>query len=228
MEAVGKGDIRAVTPRTWGACALALAGITALSADTVATMASETLVNGPSTGDALSVGAALCYALHVVRLGKWASKVPPFTLSASKAITEMVLALAFVGGLAFASGNNSGGLLHDLGLEIVEYWQAITKSLSDHTIERGYITTCVGITIWSSWVIMLYVLLAQSYGQRFATPSEANLIYSSQPLFTVFFAYVLLGETMDNSGIAGAALLGTAIALVATQSFDSKEHLPED
>ena len=46
-------------------------------------------------------------------------------------------------------------------------------------------------------------------------PTEANLIYSVQPLFTSFFAFVLIGETLSPTGFLGAALIALDVFIKA-------------
>jgi len=71
------------------------------------------------------------------------------------------------------------------------------------------------------------VLYAQSYGQRYVRPSEANLVYSLQPIFTALFAYAILGETMETAGYLGGGLILSAVYLVASKSISSTKDTKE-
>jgi drug/metabolite transporter (DMT)-like permease len=54
-------------------------------------------------------------------------------------------------------------------------------------------------------------------------PSNANLVYSLQPIFTAVFAFVLLGESMDPMGFVGGGLILAAVMLVASGPMDNKK-----
>jgi drug/metabolite transporter (DMT)-like permease len=60
-----------------------------------------------------------------------------------------------------------------------------------------------------------YSIYAQSFGQRRVDPTDANLIYTIQPIFTALFAYFLLGETLGPAGFVGGSLIGVAVYLIA-------------
>ena len=51
-------------------------------------------------------------------------------------------------------------------------------------------------------------------------PTDSNLIYTTQPLFSSLFAYVLLGELLGVYGYIGAALIGVALWLVSSSEGD--------
>jgi drug/metabolite transporter (DMT)-like permease len=70
-------------------------------------------------------------------------------------------------------------------------------------------------------VTCAYTIYAQSYGQRRVSATDANLIYSVQPVFSAFFAWALLGEQLDIFGYIGAFLIGLAVWIVASLPEDS-------
>lgn len=59
-------------------------------------------------------------------------------------------------------------------------------------------------------------IYAQSFGQKYVKPATANLIYTIQPLYTAFFAWLLLGETLGPLGYGGGIVVLLAVLLVAT------------
>ena len=73
----------------------------------------------------------------------------------------------------------------------------------------------IGAILWTGWVTCAYTIYAQSFGQSRVNPTDSNLIYTTQPLFSSMFAYVLLGETLGFYGFVGAAFIGTALWLVS-------------
>eukprot|EP00957_Ditylum_brightwellii_P084419 6419305-Ditylum_brightwellii.AAC.1 len=79
-----------------------------------------------------------------------------------------------------------------------------------------------GAILWTGWVTCAYTIYAQSFGQSRVSPTDANLIYTTQPLFSALFAWVILGETLGEAGYIGAALIGVALWLV-TGTDDSTD-----
>lgn len=51
------------------------------------------------------------------------------------------------------------------------------------------------------------VFLIQTVAQRFTSPTHAALIFTMEPVFAAFFAYLWLGEVVAGRGFAGAALI---------------------
>jgi drug/metabolite transporter (DMT)-like permease len=91
-----------------------------------------------------------------------------------------------------------------------------TNAAATSTILQGdhqWLTLTAAIS-WVGLVTVAYTIVAQSYGQAYVVPATANLIYTIQPLFTAFFAWIVLGETLGPAGYLGGALIGTAVLLV--------------
>lgn len=51
------------------------------------------------------------------------------------------------------------------------------------------------------------VFFIQTVSQRFTSPTHAALIFTMEPVFAAFFAYLWLGEVISGRGFAGAALI---------------------
>jgi drug/metabolite transporter (DMT)-like permease len=60
-----------------------------------------------------------------------------------------------------------------------------------------------------------YTIYAQSFGHRHVSPTDANLIYTEQPIITVLFAWELLGETLGLTGFVIIALISSAFYTMA-------------
>jgi drug/metabolite transporter (DMT)-like permease len=60
----------------------------------------------------------------------------------------------------------------------------------------------------------------------FLSPTNANLIYTFQPIFTALFAFLLLGETMGPAGFVGGGVIASAVFLVASTSFSEPMSSP--
>ena len=185
-----------------------------------------------SQGDLLCILAALAYTMHVVRLGKYAPQTNPLELAAAKATTEALLGIVLCSCLAYIGSSSSSDLSQLLGLptfvtqmgsSISEYFTFLTTELTT-TITGGSLSNeissslviSIGAILWTGWVTCAYTIYAQSYGQRIVGPADSNLIYTTQPLFSSLFAYLLLGETLGLYGYVGATLIGISLWLVSS------------
>ena len=57
-----------------------------------------------------------------------------------------------------------------------------------------------------------YTIWAQSYGQSGGiSATNANLVYTTQPLWSAAFAWLLLGELLTPSEAAGGLVIGAAL-----------------
>ncbi|KAL7467477.1 hypothetical protein ACHAXS_007724 [Conticribra weissflogii] len=188
-----------------------------------------------SHGDLFIVLAAFSYTMHVVRLGVYAPKTTALKLAASKATVEAYLSVLLVVGLA-AAGAASGSsspfpeFVGNMGSEVLDYFKVIGSAAmvaSDETsavLRNGNsLAVSVAAILWTGWVTCAYTIYAQSFGQRRVNPTDSNLIYTTQPLFSSMFAYVLLGETLGFYGYIGAILIGTALWMVSATENGSLE-----
>jgi len=239
VEATLGGNLLAVDIRTWGACFLALAGITVMGVDHSAVTDVSSILAGfhaLGSGDLLIMGAALMYTMHVVRLGKYARQTTPLNLAASKATVELILSIGLLAGLiaiastggslddAMVGAGSGGGLVayaRESGREIQTFYETFRQGIESGTLPASTLQKIVGATLWTGWVSTAYTIYAQSFGQRRVSPTDANLIYSVQPIFTAIFAFFLLGETMEPVAFVGGGLIGAAVYLVASKSVSA-------
>jgi len=212
-----------VTKKTWAATMLAFAGVLTMGmeSNSDATSSIETVTSGGSlmdtslalqSGDALIFMAALAYSFHVIRLGKYAPTTSAVSLAAAKASTEAFLSIILVFGLAVFGNNIS------FGTEITKFFDAFNNGAMGSS--EFVIPATVSI-LFTGLVTCAYTIFAQSYGQRTVSPSNANLIYSSQPLFSSIFAYVLIGEVLGPYGWIGGSLIAGAVLLITSQDKES-------
>jgi drug/metabolite transporter (DMT)-like permease len=183
-----------------------------------------------SQGDILCILAALAYTMHVVRLGRYAPQTNPLELATAKATTEALLGIVLCSCLAYIGSRSSSDLSQLLGLptfvtqmgsSISEYFSIITTELTMNTGSSlsndisSSLVISIGAILWTGWVTCAYTIYAQSFGQRIVGPADSNLIYTTQPLFSSLFAYLLLGETLGLYGYVGATLIGISLWLVS-------------
>jgi drug/metabolite transporter (DMT)-like permease len=228
LSALCAGTLNAVPARTWAACLIAFAGVVVMGADDddpVGHRCSLDWSHASGGGDALIVLAALAYTMHVVRLGAFAPRTDPLRLAAAKASTEAMLSVTLCAWLACVGNGPSSSELptfvSGMGGSVAEYFSTMTTKfaggagLLETTRDDGSFGASIGAILWTGWVTCAYTIYAQSYGQRKVGPSDSNLIYTTQPLFSSLFAYLLLGETLGPYGYAGAALIGVSLWLVS-------------
>lgn len=222
-EALFAGRLLAIPARTWLSCFLAFLGICVMNLDGIGQGSISSMLVAFKTftqGDVLILSAAVLYTMHVVRLGRYAQQTTPMKLAASKATVETILSSALVFGLmsfAAVSTPAAGGFtafLQVTGTEISTFFSTITKSFAAGTVPQSAIISAVGATLWTGLVTCAYTIFAQSYGQKRVGPSDANLIYSFQPICTALFAFALLGETMGPAGVVGGGFIAAAVYLV--------------
>lgn len=191
--------------RTWAACWIALAGVVCLEFDAA--------IEGMTSGDALMLCAAVFYSLHVVRLGSYAAKTEPLELAACKATFESVLSVALVGLLW--QGNFS--------IEAATDIQRFLASAVDGSLRIEAWRPALGAVLWTGWVTCAYTIYAQSYGQRRVKPTDANLIYTVQPIFTALFALLLLNETIGTNGILGGSLILCSVYMIGSSPTNKSD-----
>lgn len=200
--------------QTWIACILAFAGVIIMGLDgqTEALTATTTLEVSSislSQGDLLIVAAAVLYSLHVVRLGQYATQTTALKLAASKATTEAILSIVVVSCLFFLGSG-----------DVPNFVTALSSGLDSGSVTLTTLTPAICAVVWTGFVTCAYTIFAQSYGQARVGPTEANLLYTIQPLFTAVFGYLLLGETLGPSGVVGAVLIASAVYTVSSNQED--------
>jgi len=82
-------------------------------------------------------------------------------------------------------------------------------------------------TVWCGAMTCAYTIWAQSYGQFDVSPARANLIYTSQPIFSSFFAALLVHETPTPAGLLGGALIIAAVVVELQQAAPRTRLLPD-
>jgi len=77
----------------------------------------------------------------------------------------------------------------------------------------------------SSWVILLTLsifctavgFIVQSVAQKYTTPSHTGLIFTMEPAFAAFFAFIFLGEVLAVRGYIGEVLMIISILIVEVE-----------
>lgn len=233
VEALFAGNLGKVPVRTWFACVFAFVGLFVMGLDgrivSDPISAFITALSSFSQGDLLIIGAAVLYTLHVVRLGAYAKETTPMKLAASKATAETIFSIVLVGSLTVLSsvlGDQTGllGYVSSAGKEILNFFTSFREGLSNGSLSPSVLLPAVGAVFWTGWVTCAYTIYAQSFGQSRVTPTNANLLYTFQPIFTALFGWLLLGETMGPAGFVGGAVIASSVYMVASANLgDSKD-----
>jgi drug/metabolite transporter (DMT)-like permease len=157
-------------------------------------------------GDTLVICAAVSYTFHCLRLETFAQKTKPLRLAASKALTELSLSALLTILAILAFGHEDAGFLGRSGEACITFLSTLDPS-------QKSIQPLAVATIWTGLAPVSYTIYAQSYGQAKVRPVTANLIYTSQPIWTAVFAYSILGERLAATGYIGGALIGASVLL---------------
>lgn len=213
-QAALSGGLGKLPARTWAACALAFGGVVLMSsaqehpaaAANAAAWAGSSLL---SSGDLLVLGAAAIYSAHVLRLSALAPALPPITLAVRKALSELVLGSAALGAALFLLPGS------ELAVATRAFAAELPSLPPDALLRLG------GSAAWCGAVTCAYTIWAQSYGQGGPiSATDANLVYTTQPLWSALCAYALLGETLTTQEAGGAAVVAAALALAASAPTD--------
>lgn len=98
-----------------------------------------------------------------------------------------------------------------LGLSIVQVGVvALLAGLAAALVERPLVVPAPAAMFGAAYTGLLataVVLGVQNSIQRFTTPTHTALIFSLEPVFAAFFAYLVAGETLGPRGLLGGALI---------------------
>mmetsp|Transcript_16747 Transcript_16747/g.34541 ORF Transcript_16747/g.34541 Transcript_16747/m.34541 type:complete len:254 (+) Transcript_16747:505-1266(+) len=244
VSALKAGNLQAVSKTTWMACLIALVGIVIMNVDPSIMephdddAVSVSILSTFSGGEGLILASAFLYSIQVVRIGDFAKKINPVELSAVKAVVEATASWAIVAALVLMSTESSSvdaveavdrsnaamTFAISNGNDIRHFWETCQTRSAQGTLPPNMVPQLAGTIIWAGTVCTAGLVAFQSYAQRFVNPSDANLVYSLQPVFTASFAYWLLGEQMNTAGFVGGAVVLSAVLLAATKNRSSSEE----
>jgi drug/metabolite transporter (DMT)-like permease len=142
-------------------------------------------------GDLMVLGCAVCFAVHIVLVGRLAPALDHRVFAVAQAIPVAVL-----GALA-ALTEHPGRAIASAGPGI---WAAI--AIMALTASAG-------------------ALLVQSWAQRFTTPSHTGLIFAFEPVAAALLAHLILGEVLAGRQALGAWLIFVGIVVAELSPGDS-------
>lgn len=170
---------------------IAVAGVFLLSADKTHGAVSS------FTGDALEVVSAIFFTAYIVRLGAFCNKVSPTKLVATKIATQAILSILWA-----VSAESLMAIRHVPHTVISD---GTTIAAAPWTLPA--VAVGMAVVLWTGLFPSAIAGWAQTKGQQGVKPSEAVLIYATQPLWSTGLAAVLLGESFGIKGLFGGGLI---------------------
>lgn len=143
-------------------------------------------------GDFLTFLCAIFFAVHVVYIDKFSKENSILSLLFSQLITVAVLSFLFV--FVFSASS-----IEPVRIELNSY-------LIFSLLFTAIIATLVNIGLQTKY-------------QKTVTPSKAGIIYSFEPLFSAFLAYLILNEKIGKFGYIGSALIFSG--LIVSEIYDN-------
>ena len=169
--------------RTCGAASFAVFGTLLLTYDG----------GPPNFGDSLSVCAAFSSAMFIVRLSSHSALHGAAGLSAVTLSVTACLCWVLVVASVHWSPLGERNLRHD----IADLFTFTSVEASWQGFQLLYLSLVP--TALASWL--------QAWGQACVKPHEAVIIYTMDPVYGAFFAWLLLGEALHLQGYLGIALV---------------------
>jgi drug/metabolite transporter (DMT)-like permease len=226
LQAIFARSLKSISARTWIACFIAFFGVVTMELDGRFDISTAKSVIQPldilygipplslEVGDILLILSSVAYSFHVLRLQKYATQMKPLTLATSKAVVESVLSVLMVLFLFFLYDPTITSFSNSMSKDVVDFFSVATSE-SNFFSSLDQTRELVGAVLWTGIITCAYTIYAQSFGQQRLKPTEASLIYSSQPIFSSIFAFFFLGETLGPFGVIGGAMVAAAVAFVA-------------
>lgn len=183
---------RDISAATWASAFTALAGTALLSYD-----GSDLSLN---VGDLWSVAAAAASAMFILRLESASGAVKDSSaLNAASLWVVAAASLVWTIGKGIASPPSPDIGAMDASRAIVD---SVVQTVVSHPFALIYLG---GVTT----ALANYI---QTKAQKDISAERASIIYAMDPVYGAFFASLLLGESLNSYGIAGAGLITLAAA----------------
>jgi len=108
---------------------------------------------------------------------------------------------------------------HDVGALLFVQLTACGIVTLVAAVARGEMAVPSGLTVWSALIVTAvfasaFAFFVQSYAQQHTSPARTALILATEPAFAGFFGWLLAGDVLTAVGLAGAALIVSAIVTV--------------
>jgi drug/metabolite transporter (DMT)-like permease len=148
-----------------------------------------------NVGDALVLACAVCFALHIVFVGRLAAAWDAVSFA-----TVQVVAVAVLSVLAALLTERPAAAL------------AAAPAFA------------LGMIAYMTFVGTVAALLVQVWAQRFTTPTHTGLMFAFEPVAAALAAVALLGETLAGRPAVGAALIVSGIVIAELARDEGRER----
>ena len=186
-----------VKENEWAACLLGLLGSSLVVLDGLmkATSSEDTIVAGSDTsGYILLALSVISYSLWIVRLGRYSSQFAPLELTLTKNSFLSLYSLVFL--LLPLPGSES---FPDLAKEVTALFTSPEKCL---------------LIAWLGLGPSALAGYLQAVGQKAVPAAQAQVIYTTTPLFASAIAFFLLDASEEAMG--GIAWVGAGLMILAS------------
>eukprot|EP00197_Chlamydomonas_leiostraca_P014654 CAMPEP_0202866508 /NCGR_PEP_ID=MMETSP1391-20130828/7791_1 /ASSEMBLY_ACC=CAM_ASM_000867 /TAXON_ID=1034604 /ORGANISM="Chlamydomonas leiostraca, Strain SAG 11-49" /LENGTH=465 /DNA_ID=CAMNT_0049546461 /DNA_START=308 /DNA_END=1705 /DNA_ORIENTATION=- len=183
----------------WMACALGLLGSGLVAADSFMSGAGNTMEGGGMLNQSNEIlgltfvlASAVFFALSTVRLGRYSSRFNPLKLSTASTCSLGLLSLAWV--VSSVIGRTDG-------------------FANELAVLDGMLASpsCLAVLLWVGLGPGALAAFLQATGQKSVPPAQAQVIYSTTPLWAAGFAILALDASDEAMG--SIAWLGAAVML---------------
>lgn len=199
--------VQAVSGCSWAASGIALSGVALLSLD----KSNEAL--STLNGDGLEVLSALFFSIYILRLGQMAKRHRAAPLVGVKVFAQAVLSAAWVASTAMlAPAVDDVAASYAPGGRIVP-----TVGVLGSEWLFGEVAVTAAVVAWTGLVVSALAGYLQARGQAAVKPSDAAIIFASQPLFAAALSALTLGEGFGPDAIAGGFLILSATAVSSAE-----------
>ncbi len=130
------------------------------------------------------------------------------------------IACAFVGGLGtmilFLSGRKLGGTLSPITTTVYTNLFLLPLALTAVTVFDAFQVPQTEIGWWAllgAGVTYLFGIVSQITSVRYAKAAAAALVFNTEPVVSIAFAWFMLGETLSTVQLLGVALVIGAICI---------------
>lgn len=136
-----------------------------------------------NVGDLLVLACAVCFAMHIVIMGRLAPLLDAITLTTVQVVVAAVLSVL----AALMEGSLPGVIT--VGAPV---W---------------------GMILFMAATGTLAALLVQAWAQRFTTPAHTGLMFAFEPVAAAIAAFFILGEVLVGRQAWGAAMIFVGIVI---------------
>ena len=211
---------RQIRSQVWAAIAIAVVGLAFMEdlvpfpglVDAATSVVDISAISPPDTliGDLFTLGSAFIFGVHIFRTDCIFNGV---TLTHKQSMGLVCMEMLTVSAV-FASVLGYDLIAAHGDLAAVAHVSSLSEIPWNEVLLVGVVTTAACIYLET---VALTLLASQ----------EATLMYSTEPIWGAIFAYLILGETLDKSGFAGAAMILLSTLVGSSGSADEDTSTSE-